>query len=114
MTKARAKTIVTTWELRSYDVLGNARDGYQVNDSYNMGEVTLRLKVETMNPGTEHAFGTAYPSDKQIRALFGVRCKLELGGDDLHIEVNRERDGYPIGEMTCTSHASLSPIRKTD
>lgn len=114
MTSINAKTIETTWELRSYDVWGNARDGYEANDTYVVGEVTLRLKLETHNEGTEHEFQSATPSDRQIRQCFGVRCRLDTDGpgDDIHIYVNRERDGYPIGEMHCTSHESLSPPRR--
>lgn len=112
MVTSRARTITTTWEMRTYDVWGNARDGYQVNDSSSHGEITLRLRVETHNVGTEHEFQSAYPSDKQLRATFGVRCQLDVSGDHLNVYVNRERDGYPIGELYCTSHASLSPIRK--
>lgn len=114
MVKQGAKTIETTWELRTYDVWGNADDGYEVNDSYNMGEVKLRLKLETQNAGTEHEFQSAYPTDRQIRRLFGVRCRIETGGDGTHITIDRERDGYPIGEMTCTSHDSLSFRSKAD
>lgn len=29
-----AGSIKTTWELRTYDVWGNAKDGYEVNDSF--------------------------------------------------------------------------------
>lgn len=111
MVKTPRQTIATTWELRTYDVWGNARDGYEVNDSYSHGTVELAIPTETHNVGTPHEFTSAYPTDKQIRQCFGVRCRLELRGDDLHIDVNRERDGYPIGEMHCTSHESLSPIR---
>ena len=35
-------------------------------------------------------------------------------GDDVNIYVNRERDGYQIGEMRCVSHSSLSPICKAE
>lgn len=111
MVKTPRQTIMTTWELRTHDVLGNPRDGYEVNDSFNIGEIKLRITTETHNVGTPHEFTSAYPTDKQIRHCFGVRCRLELDGDDTHITVNRERDGYPIGEMHCTSHESLSPIR---
>lgn len=107
----RTQTVDTTWELRTYNVLGNPRDGYEVNDSFNAGTVSLRLKVETNNAGTPHEFAGAGPTDKQIRRAFGVCCRLETDGDDVHIAVNREKDGYPIGEMHCTSHESLSPIR---
>ena len=39
------------------------------------------------------------------------RFKIETEGDDVNISVNRARDSYPCGEMFCTSHDSLSPIR---
>lgn len=105
-------TIETTWEVWTYDVWGNARDGYEVNDRYCHDRAyKLTLPIEINNPGTPRVFQSAYPTDKQIRAAFGIRCRYETDGDDLTIYVTRERDGYPIGEMVCTSHESLSPIQ---
>ena len=110
---ARRRYVTTQWEWATYDVWGNARDGYEVNDVYRRREpVELRLEVKTYNAGSEHEFDSAYPSTKQIRQVFGVRCQLDLQGDDLTVYVNRERDLYPIGELHCTSHDSLSPIRE--
>lgn len=112
MSAKRLPKIDTTWDLRSYDVWGNTRDGYEVNDSHAFArDEPLRLQPETHNAGTPEEFVSAYPSDSRIRALFGVRCRIETDGDDLSIYVNRARDGYPIGEMHCTSHESLSPVR---
>ena len=106
------KFVETTWELRSYDVWGNARDGYEVNDSFRDGEVTIRLKVEVNNAGMPGEFLSATPSDSQIRRAMGLRrFRLDTDGDDTTIYVNRQRDGYPCGEMHCISHESLSPIR---
>lgn len=107
----KAGTIETTWELRTYDVWGNARDGYEVNDTYSEGEVTLRTPVTIYNVGTPREFRGAYPTDGQIKRVFGVNCRIETDGDDLTIYVNRSRDSYPIGEMHCVSHVSLSPIK---
>jgi hypothetical protein len=170
-----AGSLPTTWELRTYDVWGNARDGYDVNDSYSAGTVELRIPQTRYNVGVEWhvcrnpecpgnnpcghnppcAFGThrreshgvipttthnsetgdtrqrcpecwqdatlqsqefigAFPTDRQIKWAFGVTCRIDTDGDDLFITVNRARDGYPIGEMHCTSHASLSPVRKLE
>lgn len=106
-----AKTIKTQWDLRTYDVWGNKRDGYDANDSYWAGSVTLQLTIETANVGTDRAFDFAFPSDRAIQRVFGVRCKLDISGDDIDVYINRESDGFPIGEMHCTSHESLSPIR---
>jgi hypothetical protein len=169
-----AGSVPTTWELRTYDVWGNAKDGYEVNNSYGAGTVELRIPKTRYNVGVEWhvcrnpecpgnnpcghtppcAWGThrreshgvipvkdyvqigtgnifnacpecfhavtlesqefigAAPTNRQIKLAFGVRCRITTDGDDLHITVERERDGYPIGEMYCTSHVSLSPVRK--
>lgn len=113
MSKTQTRTIETIWEVWTYDVWGNARDGYDVNDRYCHDRAyPLTLEVETFNPGTPHAFNGATPSDKQLREVFGVNCRITTDGDDLTIYVSRDRDSYPIGELICTSHASLSPIRE--
>ena len=109
----KQKTIDSTWELWGYDVWGNKEDGYQVNDRYCQNRNhPIRLKVEHNNPKTDLAFDSAYPTDYQIRKAFGAGCKIETEGDDMTIYVNRESDNYPIGEMHCTSHKALSPVRK--
>lgn len=106
------KSIETTWEVRDYDVWGNAKEGYEVNNTFRRGEVTIRCKVEVNNAGTPQEFISAYPSDSQLRKALGLRrFKLETDGDDLSIYVNRAQDSYPCGELYCTSHDSLSPIR---
>jgi hypothetical protein len=106
------KYINTTWECKSYDVWGNAKDGYEVNDVVSSWTVDLRIPVEVNNPGTPQEFVSAYPTNSQIRKALGLRrFRLSVDGDDLNVYVNRDRDGYPCGEMYCTSHESLSPIR---
>ncbi len=111
-TKKIPAFVETTWELRTYDVWGDAQNGYEVNNTFRAGEVTIRCAVERNNPDTPQEFLSAYPSDSQIRRALSLRrFKLELGGDDLHIYVNRAKDSYPCGELYCTSHESLSPIR---
>lgn len=110
--KRPARYIDTTWEVSTYDVWGNARDGFDVNDRYRHGEVTLRLKIQVNNVGTASEFESAYPSDSQIRRTLGLgRYRIDTDGDDLAIYVDRASNGYPEGELICTSHKSLSPIR---
>ena len=111
-TKKIPAFVETTWELRTYDVWGNAKDGFEVNDTRSAGEVSIRCRVEVNNAGTPQEFLSAFPSDSQIRRALSLRrFKIETDGDDLTIYVNRAKDGYPCGEMHCTSHESLSPIR---
>jgi hypothetical protein len=113
-TTRAAGSLPTTWELRTYDVWGNAKDGWEVNDSWSAGEVQLRIPQTRYNVGVEGEFIGASPSDRQIKRAFGVTCQIELDGDDTHIGVTRKRDNYPIGHMECTSHESLSPVRKVE
>ena len=102
----------TTWELWTYDVWGNEEDGYTVNDRQCIDrEYHLRLAVKTYNVGTPRQFSSAHPSDKQIRDAFGIEVMIDTGGDDTQITIDSE-EGFPLGEMHCTSHKSLSPICK--
>lgn len=109
-----AGSLPTTWELRTYDVWGNAEDGWEVNNTYSAGKVELRIPQTRYNVGTPHEFIGAYPTDRQIKRVFGVNCRIDTDGDDLTVYVSRQRDGYPIGEMHCVSHESLSPVRKME
>lgn len=107
-----ARTLETTWDIRTYDVWGNATEGYEVNDTYSHGEITLSIPIDVNNEGTTNEFDSATPTDRQIREAFDLHGKFETDGDDVTIYVSRAKDEYPIGEMHCTSHASLSPIRE--
>lgn len=110
---AKRRYITTTWAPVTYDVWGNARDGWEVNNTYRSAEVTLRLEVVTLNAGTPYAFDYAHPSKAQIRRVLGLgRTRWTEDREDLDIYAERTRDGYPLGGLTCTSHRSLSPIRK--
>lgn len=111
--QARKQTVHTVWGMRTYDVWGNATDGYEVNDSYRRGDVELELEIVVNNAGSEYEFESAYPSDKQLREVFGLgKTRIETDGDDLSVYVSRERDGYPVGELRLESHPSLSPVRE--
>jgi hypothetical protein len=106
-----AGTVATTWTAYSFDVWGNAKDGWDVNQSWMSGSVVLNIPVTRYNVDTPQEFKSGYPTDRQIKRAFGVSCRIETNGDDIHIDVERLRDGCPIGRLICTSHESLSPIR---
>ncbi|MFN0317541.1 MAG: hypothetical protein ACKVQA_21155 [Burkholderiales bacterium] len=108
-------SVPTTWKVKTYDVWGNARDGYEVNDVYSAGEVEIRIPQTKHNVGTDAEFVSAWPTDRQLKRAFGVRCRITTDSDDvdtMNVSVKRERDGYPIGELRCVSHESLSPARR--
>ncbi len=108
------RRISTHWEVWTYDVWGNAKDGYKVNDRYKQHEdYEIKCRVEIANPGTIRAFEYCTPSDYAIKQALSIKkwIKIETEGDDMTIYVNATKDGYPIGELRCISHESLSPIR---
>jgi hypothetical protein len=104
----------TVWDLWTYDVWGNAGEGWQVNDRFCLHrKYPLRLRVKTYNPGMVNEFQAAELTDTQIRqALHLRRIKLDTDGDDVTCYVNHASSGYPLGELHCVSHESLSPIRR--
>lgn len=109
------RSVRTTWALRTYDVWGNARDGWEVNDTLRSGRAEIRCKVEIHNAGTEHEFVSAGPTLRQILRAFGLqgsRIRESSDGDDVSIYLE-ERNGKPFGVIHCESHDSLSPIRAT-
>lgn len=107
------QTIPTVWEVRTYDVWGNARDGWEVNQSFSSGTIELDAIVKVWNIGTPHMFVSAELSNGMIRKALGInsRIGITVDGDDMTYYVNRTSNGYPIGELYCVSHDSLSPIR---
>ena len=114
MKKKTKDKVETLWEVWHYDVWGNARDGFEVNNRFNIHRAyPLAIEVWEYNCDTEHRFNGAYPTDKQIKAALDLnpRIKIEVDGDDLSIYVTHGPTGEPLGEMYCISHSSLSPVR---
>jgi predicted NAD/FAD-dependent oxidoreductase len=80
------------WRVWTYDVWGNAEDGYEVNDRTDQGYLDL--------PDN--------PTDEQIvKALInhGVLnnnvkvSDVEIGGDDMSITVDAADDSYPLAGL---------------
>lgn len=82
--------------------------------------LVLDLIVRTQQTGApwdavkgEYAY--AEISEQQIREALGCQGEqIEIDGHDVYVSVARRKDGYPIGELHCLSHESLSPIRAFD
>ena len=113
----KRRYIETVWEVWTYDVWGNARDGWDVNNRFCVTRaLRLRLPVQTFNVDTPREFDSASPTDGQLRRALDINrgVKITKDGDDLAIIVSLARNDYPVGELLCTSHESLSPIRARD
>lgn len=91
------KSKVRTFKLWTYDVWGNARDGFEVNDRFPQGMVTIQCKREVFNIGTPQEFATYEPTDRQLsRAAGFLRVQWEGEGGCFYATA---RNGRPIGEL---------------
>lgn len=111
-----AKRIKTVWEVWSYDVWGNEEDGYDVNDKYcDNREYEISASVKIANPGTGREFEYIEVSDRAIKEALSIKSgvKISTDGDDVNIYVETD-NGYPLGELRCVSHESLSSPRKSN
>lgn len=64
---------IRTYRIWTYDLWGNAREGYDVNDRYEHGTVSIRCKRTTHNAGTLHEFHQWEPSNVQLARAANVR-----------------------------------------
>jgi hypothetical protein len=105
--------INTQWEVATYEVWGNVKDGFEVNSAHQQREpITLRLLVKINNAGTPYEFRSAFPTDRQLRDALNLSpIQLDTEGDDITVYVSHRSSGYPHGQLRCVSHESLSPIR---
>jgi len=112
-TNHKAIAICEVWE---YDVWGNARDGFQVNDSYCLSRkaeipATLTLSNVPTFPGAKDDF-RAFPADGSFSAEIGLFFELDKramrqwikgkdngDGDDLHYYFENPHNGKPMGEI---------------
>lgn len=109
-------TIKTTWKVWTYEVWGNRDDGWDVNDRFPLhSNYGIEIQPTLLNPGTDREFVCVCLNDRQLRNALGLKpgWPLEVEGDDLNYYVNCGRTGCPLGELSCTSHVSLSPVRET-
>ena len=107
----KRRTERTLWEVRSYDVWGDAEEGWVVNDTYVVNShLVLDLPIRRSQTGApwdrqKGEYLHCEISERQIRDALDLRgCQLDIDGDDTHVTVNRRDDCYPLGELYCVSH----------
>ena len=93
------KTKTRKYRLWTYDVWGNARDGFDVNDRYSHGYVEIVCKREVFNTGTAHEFATFEPTDRQLSRAAGFSRASWEGGSEGVYYAESSRNGRPIGEL---------------
>ncbi len=83
---------MATWSVWSYDVWGNKRNGYVVNDRSRIDEIE-----GPDDPNAKQALRMA--KDGGLLKPH-VRLKsLVLDSDEGHITFTARRDGFPLGEL---------------
>ena len=81
------------WRFWSYDVWGNAREGYEVNDRYEIDKVYIDDSI----------IEDKKKLSSLIRKVYGLKkIQLSFDGGERNIYIEASRDGYPIGEMEMT------------
>lgn len=91
-------TKLRKFRLWTYDVWGNARDGFDVNDRYSHGYVSIRCKRRVYSAGTPREFETFEPTDRQLSRAAGFRG-VEWEGNDGAYYARAKSNGRPIGEL---------------
>jgi hypothetical protein len=93
------KTLTIKYDVFTYDVWGNARDGWDVNDRYRQGSVSIECQGETMNKGlADHEFIVFAPTDRQLAIATGWRrCDWEW--NDNGYTADLKANGRPVGEL---------------
>ncbi len=95
----RPKCKVRRYSLWSFDVWGNAKDGFEVNDRFRCGTVTICCKATVHNAGTAHEFVSYDPTDRQLSRAAGV-SRVEWDGiSDEEFYANLKSNGKPVCEL---------------
>lgn len=91
--------MIKKYEVWEYDVWGNARDGFEVNDRSRINTVTINVKGKTFNKGTNQEFTTFEPTDLQLARALNIRnCAFDNTGDGV-IYVENKGNNRPEGEL---------------
>lgn len=93
--EALPRVLTLRYQRWTYDVWGNARDGWDVNDRFKSGTVDIRCKRSVFNVGSVSAFACFAPSYLQI-------ARTGIGAPDFTGDIGMicgERRGKPIGEL---------------
>src|SRR5947209_18704692 len=102
MSIPRRTSSVPSYKLRryslwSYDVWGNAKDGFEVNDRFRCGIVVIKCKKTIHNAGTLHEFVSYDPTDMQLSRAAGVRGVKWDGITDEGLYATAKSNGKQIG-----------------
>lgn len=112
------RTVIAICEWNTFDVWGNAEDGYDVNESYAQEQIEIPAVVTISNmprlpgafdryrqfPKNSNSFSckmsiSFHIEDKVLQTALGITCPIEVDGDDEHYTIDRAKDGKPIADL---------------
>jgi hypothetical protein len=102
--------ISTIWQIVNYDVWGNEKEGYEVNQAFRSGNVEIPVKIECYNAGNQQEFFNGSPNDTQIRKALGITPRVRIYDpycNERVIYANHVSTNYPLGELRLVSHDTL-------
>lgn len=92
------KTQKQTYRLWTYDLWSDGEGGLMVNDRYDRGLVTIRVKAVTYNAGTPYEFTSYCPTDRQLNRAIGMRG-LAWDGEEDYTLYAKDARGNPACEL---------------
>ena len=92
------KTQKQTYRLWTYDLWSGGEGGLMVNNRYDRGLVTIRVKAVIYHVGTPHEHTSFVPTDRQLNRAVGVRGLTWDGEEDYTLYAEDAR-GNPACEL---------------
>ena len=93
------KTKTRYFKVWTYDVWGNLKDGYSVNNRTSVGTVAIKCREVIYNAGSVNEFSAFDPTDRQLSkaANFSVPVVWDGGDGTFYGET---KTGKPVGELS--------------
>ena len=105
-------TKILVYRLWTYDVWGNARDGFEVNDRYKQGIYKIRVRGTVHNQGTPHEFTSFHPTDIQLARALGLRGAEWEGESNHTLYATSKRNSRPICELEYLGEESELEVKQ--
>ncbi len=88
------------YSLHTYDVWGNSRKGFQVNDTYTSGTfIYIRCKRVVHNQDTLHEFESYPAMNLQLSRAVGGKNLTWDGETEYTLYAENSRNGKPVCEL---------------
>lgn len=87
-----------TYRLWTYDLWADGEGGFTVNDRFDQGRITIRVKGTRHNVGTPHEFESHEPTDRQLNLAIGERG-LTWDGECEYTLYATDKRGDPACEL---------------